>query len=52
MTSQVKNTPFEQVIDENLHRVYGEVVYYGIPDRFTSLLIRLGQQDVDKEPFR
>ena len=38
----------ENVIDENLRRVYDEALEEGIPDRFTDLLKALKEQDQSK----
>lgn len=35
-------------IDENLKRVYDEVLDEGIPDRFRDLLAQLGKESPDK----
>ena len=46
MSGQEQSKQREEVIDENLRRVYQEAVDEGIPDRFKSLLEQLKQQDV------
>lgn len=45
MSRQDQNKDREQVIDENLRRVFQESVDEGIPDRFMSLLEQLKKQD-------
>lgn len=48
MSGQNKSKQHEEVIDENLRRVYQESVDEGIPDRFKSLLEQLKQQDSEQ----
>lgn len=48
MTKQKQEQAHEEVIDENLRRVYEEAMEEGIPDRFKSLLEQLKQQDDQK----
>lgn len=38
----------DNVIDENLKRVFNETLEEGIPDRFKDLLDQLKQQDADQ----
>lgn len=45
MSRQDQSKDREEVIDENLRRVFQESVDEGIPDRFMSLLEQLKQQD-------
>ncbi|MEI4485406.1 NepR family anti-sigma factor [Frigidibacter sp. MR17.14] len=40
----------ERQIDENLRRVYQQMVDQSVPDKFMSLLQQLRQQDAAKEP--
>lgn len=47
MSRQDPNKGHEEVIDENLRRVFQESLDEGIPDRFMSLLEQLKQQDSD-----
>lgn len=39
----------DNVIDENLKRVYGEAIEEGVPDRFRLLLDALKQQEQSKD---
>ncbi|MEQ6202117.1 NepR family anti-sigma factor [Sulfitobacter sp. HNIBRBA2951] len=48
MSREDDNKNHEEVIDENLRRVFQEKVDEGIPDRFMSLLEQLKQQDSDQ----
>jgi len=48
MSGQKQNKQREEVIDENLRRVYQEAMDEGVPDRFKSLLDQLKQQDSDE----
>jgi hypothetical protein len=48
MTSQGQHKARESVIDQNLRRVYEEALDEGIPDRFTSLLEQLKEQERDQ----
>ena len=45
MSGQNQSKQREEVIDENLRRVYQEAMDEGVPDRFKSLLEQLKQQD-------
>tara|TARA_R100001369_G_C3183314_1_gene141968 strand:- start:27 stop:188 length:162 start_codon:yes stop_codon:yes gene_type:complete len=45
MSVQKQSRQSEEIIDENLRRVYQEAVDEGIPDRFKSLLDQLKDQD-------
>jgi hypothetical protein len=42
----------ENIIDENLKRVYDEALEEGVPERFRVLLEALRQQDETKGPAK
>ncbi len=42
------NTKQAQVIDDNLKRVYQDMLDEGVPDRFMELLDQLKQQDSEE----
>lgn len=48
MSGQKQSRQSEEVIDENLRRVYQEAVDEGIPDRFKTLLDQLKDQEKDQ----
>ena len=45
MPPEEKKTKQAQVIDENLKRVYEDMLEESVPDRFLNLLDQLKQQD-------
>ena len=50
MARKSRQSPIEQEIDENLRRVYQQVIDLDVPDRFTQLLDQLRQQEQDRGP--
>jgi len=45
MKPKPSKNPSEDVIDQNLRRVFDETLEEGIPDRFKDLLAQLKQQE-------
>lgn len=52
MAEQQQSREREEVIDENLRRVYQEALEEGVPDRFKALLDQLKQQDAEQDKSR
>lgn len=48
MANKEPNPRARQQIDENLRRVFNEMVEEDLPDRFKDLLSQLKQQDSEK----
>lgn len=46
--SSQNKRPREDLIDQNLKRIFDQTLDEGVPDRFKNLLEQLKQQDVDK----
>lgn len=45
-----KKHRFEAMIDDNLKRLYSDLVQEDLPDRFKDLLAQLKDQDSSKSP--
>lgn len=48
MARKSRKSQIEQEIDENLRRVYQQMIDLDVPDRFTQLLDQLRQQEQDR----
>ena len=49
MTSDPKKTSIERQIEENLKRVYDEVLKQEVPDRFHDLIAQLKAKESNKD---
>lgn len=52
MTSKWTKSKVDQQIDENLKRVYDNVLKEDVPDRFLSLIEQLRHSDSPEKPER
>ena len=50
MPRKMRKSEIEREIDENLRRVYRQMIEQEVPDRFTQLLDQLRHQEQERGP--